>query len=242
MTVGIILLNTPLFIRESKSAIGAVRAEILRQAPECEMLQLTDEIVIFDQSEKVTESALRRGLDVWNVQLRKREERRAKEEAVYREDIYRSAAWRARMTAWLEGQEKKVQRREEVEDGRRGRDYRLRGRTGNSRGSLEEEEEGDTPPEEGGIAPPPWSPRRHLHPPRKEIPLPPPLSTLNSHNTQVLLSRSLYLHVQNAVFSGGRVSLWRGWCTRSCASRGERNNRKTNILRYINRLDTTSTT
>ena len=155
MTVGIILLNTPLFIRESKSAIGAVRAEILRQAPECEMLQLTDEIVIFDQSEKVTESALRRGLDVWNVQLRKREERRAKEEAVYREDIYRSAAWRARMTAWLEGQEKKVQRREEVEDGRRGRDYRLRGRTGNSRGSLEEEEEGDTPPEEGGIAPPP---------------------------------------------------------------------------------------
>ena len=98
------------------------------------------------------------------------------------------------------------------------------------------------PPKRVVSPPPPWSPRRHLHPPRKEIPLPPPLSTLNSHNTQVLLSRSLYLHVQNAVFSGGRVSLWRGWCTRSCASRGERNNRKTNILRYINRLDTTSTT
>jgi hypothetical protein len=61
----------------------------------------------FGTSEKVTEVSLRRGLDVWNVQLRRREERRAKREAAYMKDIYQRDAWRARMTKWLEEQEKK---------------------------------------------------------------------------------------------------------------------------------------
>ena len=53
---------------------------------------------------------------MWNVQLRKREERFAQEETACMKDIYHCAEWRARMTTWLEEQEKKVQRRREVED------------------------------------------------------------------------------------------------------------------------------
>ena len=106
-TCGMNILNNPLFIREYESALRAVRDAVLREAPDCEVVQLTDEIVIFGSCEEVTESTLRRGLDVWNVQLRRREERRAKREAAYMKDIYQRDAWRARLTKWLEEQEKK---------------------------------------------------------------------------------------------------------------------------------------
>ena len=115
-TVGMNILQTPLFTREYESTLSAVRDEILREAPDCELVQLTDEIVIFGSPQEVTESALRRGLDVWNVQLREREEGRAKAEAEYMANTYRYDAWRARMTTWLEEQEKQVQRRKEVLD------------------------------------------------------------------------------------------------------------------------------
>ena len=46
-TVGMNILQTPLFTREYESTLSAVRDEILREAPDCELVQLTDEVVIF---------------------------------------------------------------------------------------------------------------------------------------------------------------------------------------------------
>ena len=39
--------QTPSFIREYESTLSAVHDEILREAPDCELVQLTDEVVIF---------------------------------------------------------------------------------------------------------------------------------------------------------------------------------------------------
>ena len=137
-TGGMNILQTPLFIREYESALSAVRAEIFREAPDCEVVQLTDEIVIFGSCEEVTESTLRRGLDVWNVQHRKREERWAKQEAAYMEYIYRCDEWRARMVKWLEEQDKtgeaKSQRRKQVVDRRWCERWSKRAQTSTKRG------------------------------------------------------------------------------------------------------------
>jgi hypothetical protein len=103
-----VLQSHDVFLREYEDARGAVRAVIRAEAPGVELVLLVDEMHCFGEvTEEMTSFALRRATSVWNEHSRKRQARLAKTQAVYREDTYRCAEWRERMTTWLKEQGKK---------------------------------------------------------------------------------------------------------------------------------------